>query len=217
MNVPTRLACIGLVLVTACGGGGSDDAGGPRTAILPSLAAFDGYVKVHELLSLTPVVTAADLLTGSLGGCRLVTPPECAASRAFVGFELPPLPAGAVVQSALLRVYQEGTSGTPYLDHGVLHVDHVDLGAALDEDDYDDLGLTLDLGTLATTPIPEWKTLDVTAAVAADLLAARVRSDFRLRFLTGSTGAEHVARFTASEDLSGTGNPPELVVTYTVP
>jgi hypothetical protein len=141
------------------------------------------------------------------------------ARRQFLSFGLSTLPAGAVVEDALLRVFQVAVDGTPYATHGVLLVDHL-VYDALDPSDYDRTPLTAALGTLSTSSALEIKRLDVTAALRADLAAGRARTQLRLRWSALDQDGDAVAdqaRFVDAEDLLATGLAPRIVVTYSLP
>src|SRR5687767_3029935 len=103
-------------------------------------------------------------------------------NRQLFSFELTGVPIGATIVSAELRLFQVSTNGDPYGELGVVVVDHVDYGPALDGSDYDGGTLFLDLGELSVDSTSESKVLDVTAAVQDDVDLARFRSQFRIRF-----------------------------------
>lgn len=137
--------------------------------------------------------------------------------RGFVSFNLSGLPSGITLEKATLRLYQAKIVGGPYGVAGNLKVDHLDYGAGLEADDYDRSPLLVDIGTLATNPALEWKTLEVTEAVTDDLNRGRTRSQYRLYFATetrggGSTG--DFAYFESGENYFSTGNIPQLVVVF---
>ena len=217
MSIRTAPLLLGLVLLAACGGGDPGAPGGPQGLTLQSVAPLDGYVNGGASGLLSGAVTDSVGRAGSGGFCSLLSPPACAESRAFFVFDRAPLPAGAVVQSATLRVYQEDVTGDPYTSMGNLVVDHVDVGSALDQDDFDEPALTLDLGSIAGNAALEVKSLDVTESVAADILAGRQHTGFRLRFSTGADGSDAMAILTTAEDPNDTGSPPVLVIVYARP
>ena len=99
----------------------------------------------------------------------------------------------------------------------MIEVDHVFLGADLDGTDWDAPGLTPGaIGTLSASGELGLRSLDVTAAVAADASAGRLRSEFRLRFplITNGDGRDDGVNFEDAGDDLGTGNVPMLVVRY---
>jgi hypothetical protein len=191
----------------ACGGGGGG--GADLEVTLPSIAALDGIVESDGTVYEEDSYGIA-LGDGSPGD----------GWRGFVTFDLGPVPAGADVLEATLRILQFGVEGTPYADlGGAVLVDHVDVGATLDGGDYDRLAIAENIGTLSTDATLEVKSLAVTSAVRADLAAARTRSGFRLRFPVESDvdpGGDYV-NFNEQEDPDGSGVTPVLVVRYRLP
>lgn len=192
----------------ACGGGGGDDGGGILVTI-PSIATLDGIVESDGTVYEQDAYGVA-LGDGSPGD----------GWRGIVTFDLGPIPAGATVQEATLRLLQFGVQGTPYAKlGGAVLVDHIDVGATLDAGDYDSAAYSADIGTLSSNPTLEVKSLGVDAAVQADVDATRTRSAFRLRFAVesdGAPGADYV-NFNEQEDPDGSGVTPTLVVRYTTP
>jgi hypothetical protein len=135
--------------------------------------------------------------------------------RGFVSFDLTPLPAGATVTSATLSMYQWVVLGTPYASLGSQLVDHVDFGATLDSGDFALVALSSGFDTLSSDATVGPKLLSVTAQVVADLTAARVRSQFRIRFALGTDGdaSEDSCSFRRA-DASTASEVPTLSVTY---
>lgn len=181
------------------GGGGED-----MTVNLQSTGALDGWVRSDGNLATTglPITGDIDGVAAGLG------------YRQFFSFDLSSLPAGSTVTAATLRVYQLSTTGTPYVDLGNVIVDHVDYGASLEPAAYAAAALTSNVGTISSDEILAFKSLAVTNQVQADLTAARVRAQFRLRFSNADSnndGNSDFAEFTTAEAPS---NQPVLVVTY---
>jgi hypothetical protein len=195
-----------LSLLGGCGSGGGDDA---VTLGLGSAAALDGWVESDGT-----VVTGAG---GPLVGDFDAVQPNVG-YRQFFSFSLAGIPAGATVTNATLQLHQQITFGTPFATHGVVVVDHVDYGATLDAADYLGGTITAGIGTIASDATAGIRTLDVTARVAADIAAARTRSQYRLRFSvldTDNDGASDYTQFCDAENsISGTGTLPVLLVTY---
>ena len=100
--------------------------------------------------------------------------------RAFTSFETPTLGAGERLTSATLELYQGDQTGNPYDVLGLLFVERIDMGAALDVDDFLAPAGARSLGH--SDPAIGPVLIDVTAHVqeAMDLGLARV--DFRIRF-----------------------------------
>lgn len=140
-----------------------------------------------------------------------------ASLRGFVGFDISSIQ-GRTIVSATLRVYETvtGDADEVYLKLGNLVVDHVNFGSNLDSSDHSGGTLTSNIGTISTSGTSEWKTLDVTTYVQADVDAAptRTSSQYRLRFTTdiNDDGINDVIRIEDADNTRGTGNIPELVV-----
>ncbi|MGH7753609.1 MAG: DUF7594 domain-containing protein [Gemmatimonadales bacterium] len=140
--------------------------------------------------------------------------------RQFYSFDLSALPGDAEIQSATLRLYQASVQGNPYVELGVVVVDHVDYGVVLDATDHGIAALASAIGTLSASSTEEYKTLVVTSAVRADQTADRTRSQFRVRFVDdgNNDGTADFASFSDAEDSCCTsGFLPELVIVYKRP
>lgn len=93
----------------------------------------------------------------------------------------------------------------------------MDYGPSLDGGDYNSAPIAGNIGeTLSTTPVVEYKTLDVTPSVLNDITNARTRSQYRIRFSIqdfDSDFSDDLAAFTDSEDAClGAKQPPQLVI-----
>lgn len=135
--------------------------------------------------------------------------------RGLVGFDISSLQGWTIV-SATLRLYQDTVDPAAYTSLGTVVVDHINFGSSVDSGDLTGGTLTSNIGTLSTSATIEWKTLDVSSYVQADINAGRTSSQFRTRFTTNtdSDGVRDLAFFDDSENTGGTGNRPQLVVTY---
>jgi len=134
-------------------------------------------------------------------------------SRGYLSFDLGSIPSGTTITAATLRLYQKTIVGTPYSGNSVV-VDHVDYGSSLGSEDYALTPLSSAIGTLTNNASIEWKDLGVTSYVKNDTSSGRSRSQFRIRFLTETTGTDAWARFESGDNYMGTGNLPQLVVKY---
>lgn len=200
------LAGVAVAFLTACGGSSSlvwEDF--DRTYL--SIEARDGFVRSDDVVWVTG------------GGPGVGDTSSNDAVRMLYSFETGGISDDAVVESAFLRVYQEGVDGNPYGDLGNLIVDHVQIGADLDATDYAGNTLVSDVGTLSSSAAEAWKVVDVTAMVQADVTANRTYSEFRLRFSTGtdSDGSFDFAALNDGADSRGTGHIPQLVISYRAP
>lgn len=192
---------------TACGGA-SSSAWEDFDRSYPSVGARDGYISASGFS--LGVRTFAGDIDGIIDGDGVVS---------FYCFETGGISDTAIVESAVLRVYQEEREGTPYTWLGSVVVDHVQIGDGIDVNDYDGGTITPNIGTLSTTAANEWKTVDVTAAVQNDVSANRQYSEFRVRFTTDSNTNEDNDMIIANdgEDSYGSGRIPQLVVSYRAP
>lgn len=210
------MGILGLALATAFGlaacGGGSRDLrrNTPVLLEIESLGQLDGFVRndgIVERHGQGPGVGDLDEAGRGL------------AFRMFYCFPLDDIPAGVVVTSVRLRVFQLSITGTPYEDLGNLLVDHVDPGAALDAGDYAGSTLASNIGALATGFGRNYANLGVANEVLQDTQAGRVRAWFRLRFPVDSNfdRGNDVLLLEDGEGSRGSPQAPILEVTYVVP
>jgi hypothetical protein len=204
-----------IALVAACGGGGTDSAEEANAVFvsLPSVSLFDGYVQDSILPAFDlpqpngSLGIAVGELEGGFGDLSL---------RGFVRFDLSAIPPGATVLAAVLRLYQaDADHAFVNIKLGNVLVQRVHLTGATQLEAADYGVATLDtLGILSTSAVIEYKTLDVTAAVATEVGSQKI--DFRLRFQTeaNNDGASDSVQFEDRENHLGTGFLPELQVTY---
>ena len=190
------------------GCGGSPTA--PSVSVtLPSEASIDGFVRSDGT-----AVTAG----GGPGVGDLEQFVPGIGYREFYSFNLAGIPPTATLNSATLNLFQAAVYGAAYPTHGFVVVDHVDVGTALDPGDYAGNTLTPDLGILSINPAIGYKTIDVLAAVKADLAAGRSRSQFRLRFSVldfNNDGQNDFAEFTDVEDsCCSVSRAPGLAIAY---
>ncbi len=138
--------------------------------------------------------------------------------RSVLRFELDGLRPGATVARAVLVTTQGEVEGDPFTNLGNLQVRHVSLGASISAADYNPAARPLGLlGVLSDNPIPGPRSLDVTAAVLADIADGRTTSDFLLAFPIEENGDRNVDRVTLDDhDADGPSAGPRtrLVITY---
>ncbi len=145
-------------------------------------------------------------------------PPYVLVTRGFMSFDLSVIPAGATVQSIELRFYQVDVVGDPYGELGNLLLKHVDYGSSLDAADYD--GPELASAILAPHEMPgEWYTITSDTFVTwieEDRSAGRSRFQLRLQFSAESDpdGELDMIYIESGDNHLGTGNRPELAITY---
>ena len=192
--------------IGGCGFGGDDYyTFGPdvsvRTLSIVSEASADGAITGEG-----DVFTASEPAAGN-DNFEVTT-------RGFFRFRHGITATGATVRSAMLRIYQREVVGTPYV-MSPLFVDHVDLGAGLDGTDYNAPAIEALFGVLSTDDAVEYKTVDVTAQVQADLSRGSPTCDFRVRFNpeADSDGIRDYCLLTDGENTLGTGSQPVLLIT----
>lgn len=192
--------------LTACGGGGSDT---PSSASITvgSIAAIDGWAD------------SAGAFDAAGGGPWVGDGTANQTVRQVWAFDLSAVPAGATVTSATVGLRQYLVLGVPFPGFGIIVLDHVLLGADLDASDYDSVALSTP-GLVSTQSVLDWRLVDVTAAVQADLAAGRTRSDFRARFDTLASDGDSFRDgvfFSDAEGSNGITLKPGLSITYTLP
>jgi hypothetical protein len=207
MRIPdvrrTALVALGLALSCASAGCGGDGAGTTTATFTPST---DATIQSDATIVLAgPLANTVGDTAGNLG------------QRVAVRFGIAPfLPAGAVVTSATLQLRQAAVAGAPFAPLGAVVVDRVDFGLGVDGNDFNPPGATA-IGTLSPDATLGVKSLDVTAAVQADVAAGDLTSDFLIRFaiaFTDNDGVVDSVSFEDAENDLGTGTAPTLVVTY---
>lgn len=165
-----------------------------------STASLDGWARSDGNSSATGAPITGDI-DGSL--------PGGIGYRQFFSFDISSF---SSVTEATLRLYQQEVIGMPYPELGNVVVDHLVYGDALDAPDYHAAALAT-VGTLSTDANKEYKTLNVTAQVKADVAAGRKRSQFRVRFSSADSNNDGTTDFTYFTDGEFTGtNFPMLVV-----
>lgn len=131
--------------------------------------------------------------------------------RAFVSF-LHNIPAGATIESAVLRIYSFHIDATPFADLGNVVVEHLDYGL-LDAgcDDFDMAGQNI--GTLATNYTVGYHALDVKNTLEEDVASGKTRTQFRFyhTLATDNNNDQDLVYWYSGDSLE---NRPILEVTY---
>jgi hypothetical protein len=207
---PAR-ALLAILLVgglAACGGSAVPEPMVGVTIVLTADPAIDGFVDMAGLVS----ANGQGIRVGDQGGSIPSSP-----VRGFVSFDLSPIPPGATILSAVLRVEQAVVVGFPYFTMGSLVVDHVEYGDVFPTSANYLPGILGNVATISGDATQEYKEAHVGFSVSEDLAEPRTRSQFRLRFLVADQdgdSANDFVVFTDAENTSGTGNVPQLVVRY---
>lgn len=177
--------------------------------VIGSTKTLDGYARSDN--------TASD--TGSpASGDKDSTLPNVG-WRQLYSFNVASIPATTTVVSATLRLYQCNVAGLPYARLGNVLVDQVNYGNSLSAGAYDGMTVVSNIGTLSTTSVLGYRSLNVSARLQDDLTSARAASQYRLRFSLldrFTNGTDDYVQFTDAEDslCAGaiTNQPPQLAV-----
>ncbi len=174
----------------------------PKTKVLSSTKSLDGFLSSNQ--------------TGSNNTEIRIGKNENLVSRGFISFDISTLPQGANILEATLRIYQAQVIGKPFLSKNSLVVDHLNFGDTLDFSDYSTPSLLSSFATISNDSKIGWKEIKVTNQLKDDSSNGRSRSQFRLHLQeeTKEENSNHFLVFEASENTMGTGNTPELIVTY---
>lgn len=197
-----------VLLLIACGGGGGGG-GGPAVfaLVLTPQPGIDGFGSTLNTLTASGVQVGDDEFD--------------TAFRGYYGFDTQSIPAGAVIQSATLRLYLGSVTGTPGTSYGPVAVDHKQTNATLSNLDFVFGDIVAGFATLPAVLTIGYHEVDATARLQADLLAGEPRSGYRLRPSGDGTpdndGSTDVYVFSDVENTNGFGSPPQLVITYTLP
>ncbi len=125
------------------------------------------------------------------------------------------LPSDAIIESAVLRVYQEKIVGHPYGIGRDLMIDHLDYGSSLGNEDYGASAISSSVATLTNNTTIEWKDADITDSLKNDLSNNRDKSQYRILFPSDVAGTtSDLVYFESADNSQGTGNLPQLVVKY---
>lgn len=188
----------------------ADNAGGPGTVTLTSEAALDGYRSNDGRGS-----AKDDIFVGNSELSETVGEVYW---RGFISFDLSSIPSGATVDSVELRFYQAKIGGDPYPKLGHLILDHVYYGNRLDDSAFDTQAL--ESAVLAQQTLPNaWYVFNSPLFnnwLEQDLAAGRSKFQVRLRWEqeTDGDGKEDYSGIESADNFFGTGNAPQLIVTY---
>jgi len=191
-----------LLFLTGCGGGGGGSGPnppGPVTTDIPLDVTLSGFVSSAQNAAPGVPPQVGDLADNS-------------EVRGFFTFPIGSIPATATLQTAVLRVFQTSTVGTPYVDFTALSVDSLVLGGTLDAADFAAAPLSTAGPASPFDATLAVKTRSVLTQVAADRMAGRVVSSFRVNF-QGAPGAD-LSGDRATFGVSSPGTESVLRVTY---
>jgi hypothetical protein len=187
-----------------------EGAPGPGTVTLQSQAPLDGYRGNDGSGS-----SRQDVLVGN---GETTAPSGELVWRGFMSFDLSSIPGGSSIEDAELRFFQAKVGGDPYVKLGNLILEHVDYGSSLDASAFDVPALNSTRLDQQTSPGAWYVLADRTIAawVGNDVAAGRPHFQVRLRWTqeVDGDGKEDFAGIESGDNFFGTGNVPQLVVTY---
>lgn len=212
-----RLAPVLLAWLPACGGSAS---GKLHFLTLVANLAAEGPIEGTRDPTNNIVETNAGLEVGDREGQTFVGP-----IRAFLSFDLGPIPANATIVSAVLQCHMVAVSGIPFdpgpTGLGNLMVDQVSYGSTF-PDASSFFGNTVlgNLAVLSSDASLGIKSATVTFGVNNDFVAQRPRTQFRLKFSNRDQNfdaQQTKVRLVDAEDVLAQGTSPVLTITYTIP
>ena len=180
---------LGMALA-GCGGGAADgpkESEDERLLVATGLEGLDGTIILNSQTGSCEIdAVASGAVAGeSEGSDKFIT------HWGFVTFDISQLPAGAEVRSATANLFMLESDGDNIFGSGLFGnvvMEHIDLGATLDEPDMlaPPLGGELVGGDasptfLAATPALGYRAVDVTTEVLRDVDDGRSRTTLRLR------------------------------------
>jgi hypothetical protein len=187
-------------------GGGADRG----TVMLESEGPLDGYRSNDGRGSIRHDILAANAEINP-AGVEVVW-------RGFMSFDLSAIPARSPIRRAELRFYQVRVGGDPYGKLGRLMLEHVAYGDRLTDAAF----YVEPMDTIVLEPQTERRSWYVVTSpalaewIAEDRATGRNRLQVRVRWLqeTDGDGREDYVSIESPENFFGTGNAPELTVTY---
>lgn len=183
-----------------------DDSGHPGENVSDSLYAIPS--QTASITSDGSVLHGASPEAGDIDGLR-----PGVTVRGVISFDLATIPAGKIVKTARIRLFQSGVAGTPYQEHGAVILDHILTGGTLDPADFQNDALDPGFAILSADSLRGLRVANVFQQVQADLAAGRTISQFRLRFsiMDGDNdGISDNASFNNVADFP----PPLIILTY---
>jgi hypothetical protein len=182
------------------------------TVTLQSQAGLDGFQANNGGGN-----NSVDIRVGN--GAMVGSPPYELVIRGFMSFDLSGIPTGATVQSIELRFYQVQVNGNPYGKLGNPLLKHVDYGPSLTQSAYNIPAMHSATLSPHTSP-GDWYTITsntIANWIEQDLAAGRTRLQMRLQFATETDGdgSQDTVSFESGDNYFGTGNLPQLTITFT--
>ena len=187
-----------------------EDSSGPGAVTLTSEAALDGYRSNDGRGS-----AKNDIFVGNSELSETVGEVYW---RGFISFDLSSIPGDVTIDSVELRFYQAKVGGDPYTKLGHLILDHVRYGNRLDDSAFDTPAMQS--AVLAQQTLPNaWYIFNSPLFnnwLEEDLAAGQSKFQVRLRWEqeTDGDGKEDYSGIESADDFFGTGNAPQLIVTY---
>jgi hypothetical protein len=204
--------CIYLILYficfSYCSSNSNDSPATPSSITLYSTSSEDGNVYFdgisgYGLVKGTMLAWAGDMNDNNI-------------FKAIFSFDILSIPSTAVIDVAILRVYQYEVNGSPYNNLGSVMVDSIKYTPlTLSDDLFNTTVFSTATGSLSSDETVGWKEVYVTALVKADISADRITSQFMLRH--GSTLSDNDNTEDSSNWYTGDNSnikKPELIIKF---
>jgi hypothetical protein len=183
------------------------------TRTLTSTAAYDGWILESAKGSGVGGSMNSSATTFQIGDSALNRQ-----YRAILSFDTRPLPDTAIIQSAVLKIYQSGSTVGSISSLGSLYVSirkgYFSTSYFLQLADFNAPNTASKVAAFGTTPVSGWYSATLISSGRSNINTTGL-TQFRLFFNT-ATNANSVADYRKFVSGDGT-NKPQLIITYTLP
>lgn len=219
MSFVGRLSWVAWAAVLLAGCGGGSGGGKPDTLVFTSSLGAEGGLEGTRDGPGNILEPTGGLDVGDREGQAV--PSQKGPVKAYLSFDLSPIPANATITSAQLRLQLVNVLGTPVTAFGFLQADLINYGGTFpDSGSWVGNNLLGNLAIVASDDTPGTKTCSVTFGVTFVRGQNLGRFQVRLRFANQDQNFDNQdtrLEFEDAENSLGTGAVPLLIVTYEVP